>query len=232
MKLIILPGWQHSSTEWQAVQKELRARSIDVTVLDLPGFGSEPYQPDLRTLDDIVTWCHEKLAVLTHGDQFVLCGHSYGGRVAAKLAVQNFPGLTTLVLVGSPNIYRPSLGTQFKTSLATILRPVKHLIPEHVKRSLRSTDFQSVRGTQLEELFQNIIRDDQTDVLRQITITTTLLWGEHDDAAPLSLAKEMQHTLSNAELDVILAAGHNVHIEKPALLAAKLANICQASSRT
>lgn len=221
MHLVILPGWNHSHFDWQQVSKALQSHGVSHTVLDVPGFGAEPHQAELLTISDMSAWLANKLTKYST-DKVVLCGHSYGGRIAAQYAASKAARLEGLILIGSPNIYRPSLSTRIKKLFSYILSPIKKCLPESFKIMFRSADFVAARGGPLQTLFENIVSNDQTKLLPNIAVPTKLLWGELDDAAPLRIATEINTLLPNSTLETVTGVGHNIHVEKPQLLAGKL----------
>ena len=228
MHLIILPGWGHNKEHWEAVSRLLTERNCNHTVLDLPGFGSEPYDPSFTTVDDVADWLDQTLQEKFDSAQLILCGHSYGGRVAASYLARHTHHCEKLILIGSPNLYRPAPTTRLKKRLAGILRPLKHFLPENARKALQSDDYKAAAGTELSALLKNVIPDDQAKLLPHIAVPTELIWGEHDDAAPLAIAKEVDALLPNSHLEIVQGGGHNLHLEKPDWLSGRLVSLCKA----
>ncbi len=222
MKLVILPGWQQNSEHWQTVKNILTEQGHDVEIIDLPGFGQEPYVNGIETITDVADWLESKLANLTSKSDYMLIGHSFGGRVAATLAARQPTNLKAVVLNGSPNLYHTDFRTKIKKTLSKLLGIAKPFLPENFKANLRSADYQAVRGTELETLFKNIIGENQTVLLRNIQIPIYLLWGKNDPQVPISVAYAIEKIIPSVKVDIINDAGHDLHLEKPQLLAAKL----------
>lgn len=222
MHIVILPGWQQNSEHWRTISEQLTLAAIKHTLIDLPGFGKEPYQKQLLTIQDMATWLEERLTDISTNDTLVLVGHSYGGRIATVVASHKSNNIKGLVLIGSPNLYHPDFKTRLMKICNLLLLPFKKFIPERIKILLRSSDYKAVRGTELQNLFAEIIDEDQTQLLTKITIPTKLLWGDTDTQVPLSVARAMSELLPNASLEIIDGVGHDIHLEKPQLLAAKI----------
>lgn len=223
--VIIIPGWRHAATEWSAVSDQLTRLAVPHTVLDIPGFGTVPHDPAIQTLSDLAAWCNAQIAEIATTAQtpLSLAGHSCGGRIALQLVADGMQ-VDDLVLCGSPNLYRPSRSTALKKLLVQALNPVKSFIPEKVRRILRSDDYQAVQNDKLLNLYLDVVRDDQTHLLNKVVLPTALLWGEQDEAAPVWIAHELHEKLKDSTLDIISGVGHNIHHEKPQLLAAKIAH--------
>jgi len=223
MHLIIIPGWRHTAHDWKLVSQALDRHDIPHTVLDLPGFGNTPVDATIRTFADLCNWCERAITEVTQrtAEDIHLFGHSCGGRIAATL-VANGLTVETLTLCGSPNLYRPTWKVRTLKLLAKICRPIKWLIPAQVRRKFRADDYTDVQHTALADLYLDVIKDDQTDTISTINTRTFLLWGALDTAAPVHIGQELERLLPHATLDIIPNQGHNLHIEKPELVAAKI----------
>ena len=220
MLVILLPGWMHNQNHWNAVCSQLDTLKTKYSFIEFPGFGADPADPLLTDVDAVTAWLHKKLSVVD--EPFMLCGHSFGGRVAVAYQATYPERVSSLCLIGSPNLYLPSPLTRIKKTVVAILKPARSFIPEFLRSKIRSSDFDAVRGTSLELLFKNVIAHDQINLLRNIAIETYLLWGADDEAVPLRVAEKINQCLHNSKLDVVPHSGHNLHIEKPALTAAKI----------
>lgn len=228
--LVIIPGWMHAAKEWAVVSDILTRSNIEHTVLDIPGFGANPPDPDLSTMKDLVTWCESKVMTIQSQSQspLILVGHSCGGRVGLQLAANELH-MHKLVLIGSPNLYRPSTRVQLTRLLVAILRPFQSLIPASIRLKLRSDDYTAAKGTPMHNLYLSVVTEDQTELLHTISTHVQLLWGEHDTAAPVRIAREMHEKLSSSRLTIIPKLGHNLHHENPQLLAGKLKEYVEVS---
>ena len=56
---------------------------------------------------------------------------------------------------------------------------------------------------------------DQRDLLPRIAVPTLLVWGEHDARSPLTVARELERAIPDAELVVIPGCGHVSNLEEP-----------------
>jgi pimeloyl-ACP methyl ester carboxylesterase len=71
---------------------------------------------------------------------------------------------------------------------------------------------------------------DQRDLLPQIAVPTLLIWGELDARSPLSVAREFEHTIPDAQLVVIPACGHVSNLEQPKQFNDAVREFCRAHS--
>ena len=222
MHVVILPGWQHNKTHWRNASDALIASDIPHTILDIPGLGEEPIQPELNDISSIAEWVKERIAVSIDDKVIILVGHSYGGRIAAYITSKYPTFCKALILVGSPNLYMPTIRLRTQKFITHMFHPVISLVPEALRTLVRSDDYKKVRGTELQELFTNIISDDQRALLQNIQVSTLLVWGQNDADVPLFVANEIKKVVPHATLTVINNAGHNLHMEKSLLLASTI----------
>lgn len=211
MRIIILHGWGHNAELWRGIAQKLE-RFGSAEVWDLPGFGNEPLVNAQWGIGEYADWVSEKIGETS--DEIVLIGHSFGGRVASLLASRRLSYLRALILVGAPCIYRPSMMIQLKSAIASIVKPI---VPASIRRMLITEDLRDAEDSGVGNVFRNAVTNDQTQLLPMISVPTLLLWGENDDAAPVSIAKEIQTLIPKSVLTVLPKIGHNVHIDNPML---------------
>lgn len=217
MHITILPGWQQNCTHWEPIITTLTSQGITVECLDIlfaPGSSDKTKYTDIASVAEAVV-----SKIQGYDEPTLLVGHSFGGRVAAYIAAKSTVELKGLVLIGSPNLYRPSLKTRCIKALAKSMQRMAFLLPAQIKARLRSEDYTQALDTQYEALFRNIINDDQYELLTLIHVPTLAIWGEFDEAVPLHVGKEIANIVQNAQLKILKNLGHNVHMEKSSLLA-------------
>ena len=121
-ELILLHGWASSSEIWRPWLPQLRRRA-NVTLLDLPGFGRSPFQPNLdvnNLLAQLLGYVPEKSALL---------GWSLGGMLAAEFTVRYPQRCAALVTIATnacyvaradwPHAQSPDQFEKFRVSIAS-----------------------------------------------------------------------------------------------------------------
>lgn len=225
LPIIILHGWGSSSAAWE-VTKQLLEKSrlpagrqgYQVLVPDLPGFGKEPPPKKPWSVSDYVDWVLDKFGQL---DKFVLIGHSFGGRIAIKLAAQSPEKVEKLILTGAAGIRFASLKERMKITLFLLgskifnlffyLPPfnfIKPLSRKILYYLLGAKDYVGLHNETIKETFKKVINEDLVSQMRQIKVPTLLVWGEKDLVLPLYHAKLMQKEISGSKLEIIKDAGH------------------------
>jgi len=219
---LILHGWGASTESWKKVQKKL-SEKFQVFVLDFPGFGRSDLPPVAWDVQDYVRFVLD-FAKEMGLEKFCLLGHSFGGRVAIKLAAQFPQKIEKLILVDTAGV---KVKKTFTKKLLVFLAPfsgVFRVIPGFqigrkvfYKFILRKTDYLKATGV-MKETFKKVIDEDITPFFGKITVPTFIVWGEKDKITPLRDAYLMKAKIRDSELK-IFDCGHCPHYEAPNLLA-------------
>ncbi len=155
----------------------------------------------------------------------MVVGHSFGGRVAVRLAVRHPELVRSLVITGAPLVRatpppRPAL----RVRLAKRLHAA-HLLPaavvERARKNAGSEDYRAAQGV-MRDVFVRVVNEDYRDDLAAIAVPTTLVWGELDDSAPVAGARLAAELIPGARLEVVPGAGHLLTGELEARVTAAL----------
>jgi 2-succinyl-6-hydroxy-2,4-cyclohexadiene-1-carboxylate synthase len=233
--LICLHGFTHTGASWEPVVRSLHRR-YRVLAPDIRGHGSAwPRHP--VNLDAVLA----DLAGLLSAP-FTLCGYSMGGRLALHAALALGERITRLVLIGaSPGLDDPTerearraadqaLAARLESSTIEEFAaewartPVLAGLPEPVAAAahadrLRNTPAglaAALRGLGTGAL------PPLWDRLGELAIPVSLVVGERD-LKFAAIARRMADALPRAELTIVPGAGHAVHLEAPAAVAAIIA---------
>lgn len=194
--LVFLHGWGKKKEDYAELVSRL-AKQYSVYALDLPGFGTEPMRKAMD-LADYASWLAEYLRKKKI-DEAIFVGHSFGGRVAIKLAVSR-PGLvSTLVLIDSGGIERKSLRVKAVKWLTAVT-------PSRVRELLRpmvgSKDYLESIGL-VRETMKKIVAENLEFELPSIKIPTLIVWGRDDHTTPLWQGELMHRGIAGSKLEVI-----------------------------
>jgi pimeloyl-ACP methyl ester carboxylesterase len=168
--LLLIHGWGDASALYQPLLAGGWHRKV--VCPDLPGFGSEPPPSRIWTGDDfsqwLSTWIDHNL-----GDQPIdIAAHSFGGRLAVRLAVSRPQTVGRLVLAAPAGLPRTTPA------------------PPLDDHSLMAQSFDLIR------------REDLTDLISRIKQPTLLLWGDSDDIVPTRRAQEWVAMLKHCESEM------------------------------
>lgn len=212
--ILILHGWNHSSSIWAAWGHNLSRQGYFVVIPDLPACGQSSPLADPSVASYVATlhaFC-DKLKLT----DFTLIGHSFGAQLAVVLT--SHTSVARLILV-APAIVRTHRG-----SSAAILRvlnvfaPLKHLLPRSVKYHISSGSDYAQSTPAQKRAMQQVLSDTTAEtMMSQITIPTGIIWGEFDREI-IGDGKALMSQIPNSRLKVIYNAGHNLHLEAPDML--------------
>lgn len=218
--LTILPGWMHTSSSWQTIVRELSKTIPTTEVIDIPGFGVSPLIRKQQSYQEVLHWMKQQLP--TNASKHILIGHSFGGRLALDLVAKNQSDYAGLVLIAAPVIYRPPLAVTLKKLLAKLISPLFPIIPKRWRARYRSADYEQAANSPLRTLFLDVITYDQSEMLKKLSLPVLILWGDQDKQASPTLVAELVKLMPHATVSIIKNSGHDLHLEKPALLSATL----------
>lgn len=208
--ILFLHGWGADGTIWFPVMQELYGAGFTLYSIDFPGFGKSEMPPHSFSVDDyteIVREFIQKLAL----KNCVVIAHSFGGRIAIKLAATHPDAVQKLVLVDSAGVRLASKKLSFKQGAIRVIRPLFRLWPlclfrPYLYRWFASEDY--LAYPRLRETFVKVVNEDLTSLLPRITTDTLLIWGANDKDTPIQAAEIMQKNIVRSRLVVLPDAGH------------------------
>ena len=139
----------------------------------------------------------------------ILCGHSYGGRVAIVYASKY--SVEKLVLISSAGLKQ-----KLKFSKWFKIRVYKILKKCHLPVKMGSTDYQNADNVKRIMLVKAVNTDLKKE-LKLIAAPTLLLYGTKDTVTPLSLGYKMKEYIHNSELIELEECGHFPYLERPSI---------------
>ena len=204
-RVLALHGWGRTRSDWAPV-----LQGLDGLAIDLRGFGSAP-QPDGGWGSD--EYADDLLPLVESLDRPVLVGHSFGGRVAARITASHPELVGGLLLTGVPLIRRgPTTKPPLGFRAAKLAHRIGVLGEDRMARARRrygSADYKAAEGV-MRAVLVRTVNEDYTDVLarlRDYDGPVELVWGEHDTAAPVDTAREIAER-TGAELSVVDGSAH------------------------
>ena len=203
LDVLALHGWGRSGTDFGAVLAEHSGLAVH-----LPGFGSAPPPPSAWTPAEYADALAEALA-----DQppLVVVGHSFGGRVAIRLAARHPERVSALVLTGVPFTRRssgrkPALAYRL-ARWGNRLGVVSAKTMDSLRQRYGSVDYRNAEGV-MRQVLVGAIGEDYFEDAARITQPVTMVWGEEDQPAPLTGAQAALEHFSHGSLRVVPGAGH------------------------
>lgn len=222
---------------WRAVPR--LAEHHRLIIPDVPGLGeSEPAGGPLGPAT-VIPWLSELLE-LTCDEEPALVAHSAPGGLAARFAVEHGDRLRRLVLLDAAGLgpFRPPPGLLFAL-LGSTARPSPRSFERLMRHVLHDLDalrrgagdrWEALAGyvvsragvpsvkQAMRQLPRSGTKRIPDEALRELPVSTALVWGRHDRLVPVAIA-EAAHARLGWPLHVIEGAGHLPHVEQPDRLA-------------
>jgi pimeloyl-ACP methyl ester carboxylesterase len=219
--MVLLHGWGGSVQSFRAVINRLSLKNR-VYAFDLPGFGkSDPPGPEWGSGEYTETVV-EVLDQLKISRPHVI-GHSFGGKIAMRMAAFHPDRINKLVLVDSAGI-PPKRGWKYRLRVGGF-KMAKKLLGLLGKwgenrlngfyRKVGSDDYRQAGA--LRPVMVRVVNEDVTPIMGKITCPTLLIWGELDTDTPLSDGQFIHDRIAASRLVVIKEAGHYSYLDNPDL---------------
>jgi pimeloyl-ACP methyl ester carboxylesterase len=219
--VVLLHGWGASIKSVEIVHNYLK-NHFKVYSIDLPGFGQseEPPSPwDLSNYSDLVLQFLTQLQIVSP----ILIGHSFGGRIIIKLAGEKQLAIKKIILVDSAGV-KPKRTFKYyykvytyklikKTLQLPFVKPLTGNIIEKVKGKFGSSDYKNASDI-MRQVMVKVVNEDLRHLLPKINRPTLLIWGENDQATPVSDGKMMEKLIPDAGLVIFKNAGHFSYLDQ------------------
>jgi pyruvate dehydrogenase E2 component (dihydrolipoamide acetyltransferase) len=233
--VVFIHGLGGSLSSWQLVMGGL-ASAHRMTAIDLPGHGGSSKTPPEATDYSIAGLAADVAAALSTGKRkpSVIVGHSLGGAVALKIAVDTPDLVAGLVLIDSAAlgsaIAQPLLDLMAGSAGAETARGLLSLFFEDQKLVTdRGVDemaaFQEDGGWDAQQAVSAAAFAGGTqgsgleEALAAIEKPVLLIWGENDRVIPLDHAIAALTLFPDAILKVLPDTGHVPQVERAANVA-------------
>ncbi|MDO8486284.1 MAG: alpha/beta hydrolase [Candidatus Staskawiczbacteria bacterium] len=227
---LILHGWGSSSDRWQLIGQLFSENGFRVIIPDLPGFGKSEAPEKPWNFNNYVNFIEEFTESINLRN-FYLLGHSFGGSVAVKIAIDVPQKVNRLFLVACACIRKK---TTFKKVLAKISKFIRifSFLPYYFlarkafyKFIIKKSDYVYTEGI-MKETYLNVISEDLSHHLSFIKVPTVIIWGDKDEFTPIEDAYYINKKINNSELVIIPEAGHDLNKKIPEILVKKVLEKC------
>lgn len=204
--VVLLHGWGANKEAMQPLTEALSGEYI-VIAPDLYGFGASPTDR-VMTLDDYVVGI-QTLLMKENVSGATLIGHSFGGRIAVRLAARRPDMVKKLVLIDAAGL-KPRFDPR---------RTIKRAVNAFGKatgwfRPRGSADYENATGY-MRGTFLNVIHDHQNGECPLICCPTLIIWGAEDRDTPPYMARKFNRLIPRSSLRILPGAGHFSYLDAP-----------------
>ncbi len=200
-----------------------------------PGFGRSDLPPDFKSVDDLA-YFYLTLFDAMKLDGAVLIGASFGGWIAAEIAIRTCKHISHLVLCGAVGI------RVAKDETAVDIQDVFTLPQDEIDRRLymRPERWRARLSAGSSEDFHLATRNREAlclygwspymhnPVLRRwlsrIAVPTLVLWGERDGIVSPEYGRAYADAITGAKFHLIENTAHRCYLERPDRIAREIAD--------
>lgn len=234
LNLLLLHGAGGTHLDWPAAIRRLPG--VTVYALDLPGHGRSQL-PGCHTVAEYAAVVGRFMAQ-QQLSRVVLVGHSMGGAVALRLALDAAPGIVGLVLAGTGARLRvaPAILDGILSDYAAVADLLVNAywqpdtppaIKERSKQNLLAVDPTVALGD-----FEACNTFDVRGQLGQIQLPTLVIGSDADPLTPLKYSQYLAAEIPHARLVTLPAAGHMLLLSQPTAAATAITAFLQGIART
>ncbi len=226
--LVCLHGWGGSGESFTELHQALAGSGIEILTPDLPGFGAEPEPAKPWCVDDYAKWVEAWVKEHAADSPIQLLGHSHGGRVAIKIAVNGNLKIDHLYLCAAAGIphrrrMRRAVGFFLAKIGRFLLSPFGSTFAAGGKKLLyklfRVHDFENASVVMRETMIK-VSGEDLRPILHDINVPTDIFWGTEDTMTPVADAKVMHEAIEGSVLHLYPGVRHRVHRDRTREIAA------------
>ncbi|MBK5909990.1 hypothetical protein CCR85_00585 [Rhodothalassium salexigens] len=208
VELVWLHGWGLSHDSLVGLARGLETRATN-RLLDLPGFGATPMLAPGAGSADYAAGLAAHLGPKT-GPR-VLIGHSFGARVAVRLAAADAGACDALVLIAGAGIRPPRpwprrLRAWMIGRLVKLGRLAGPATQERLRRRFGSADY--AQAGPLRATLVSVVNENLTEPAAGIGCPVLLLYGAEDTETPPTVGEAYAAALPDGRLKVLPGFGH------------------------
>ncbi len=218
------------------------ARSHRVIVPELPGFGgSGAVSGGLAAVADRMAEAVKEAAA---GTETIVLGNGYGGFVALQMAIRHPAIAARLILADCGAAFSQTGREAFRNMAAASKAKGLSAITDVAMRRLFAPEFQALHPDLMQDRREAFLKTDpevlqaacaqlaELDLrgeLAQVKVPVLVLVGEHDEATPPPMSRELAASLPNARLKILAGCAHVPQLQSPEMFLDAIGDFLPAS---
>jgi 3-oxoadipate enol-lactonase len=225
--LFLLHSLLSDRASFDAIVPKL-SRSFRVIVPELPGFGRSHAAG--HRLAGVADRMAEAVNDAAGGDEAIVLGNGYGGFVALQMAIRHPGTVSRLILADCGAVFSEEGRQAFRNMAAASQARGLSAITDVAMRRLFAPEFQARHPGLMQDRREAFLRTDpevfraacgqlaELDLrpeLLRVTVPVLVLVGEHDEATPPPMSRELAALLPDARLKIIPGCAHVPQLQSP-----------------
>jgi len=209
------------------------ARNFALLAPSHPGFGRSELPRHITTVDDLSYFYLDLIEALDLRD-VTLVGVSFGGWIAAGIAIKSTERISRLVLADAVGI---KVGDREHRDIVDIFTTRQSEVDRlaYHDPSVGAVDHTTISDEDAATLFRNreatalfawspyMYDPKLASRLHRIRVPTLVLWGASDRIAPPDYGRAYSRLIAGSRFELIDEAGHYPHLERPDAFARRIA---------
>ena len=230
--VLFLHGWGSKAESYRKTSVFFSDDFPEIVIPNLPGFGLSPTPNTVWGIKEYAEWV-DKLIKKLGWPEFVLAGHSFGGRLTIYIAGRKKQALKGILLYATAGTTKRNeiklsfLNFIAKTGKAIMSLPVLNFMypiaEKMLYKMIGNTDYLYAREKR--EIFKKVINEDLSELVKNIDVPTKILWGSDDCETPLVDAQYIHQNIKGSELVILPDQGHVIHSRNPELFAREFSKL-------
>jgi pimeloyl-ACP methyl ester carboxylesterase len=222
--ILMMHGWGQTSDSMRLLG-DLLSKWYQVYLIDLPGFGktAKPAHDwdTVQYAQRLASYIDELKLAKVH-----LLGHSFGGRVAIRMASRFPEKVASVILINSGGLKRTAQGKKKFRALSSkwLGKTCKGLdslfgtatYKDWFVPTYGSRDY--LAAGEMRNILVKAVNEDASEDAAKIQAPTFLLWGELDDETPVEFGRRFHTLIKNSRLVVLPGKNHFPFIDEGAHL--------------
>jgi 3-oxoadipate enol-lactonase len=238
--LVLLHSLLSDRASFDAIVPQL-SQSFRLIVPELPGFGGSPAVGG--NLADVADRMAEAVKDAAGGEDTIVLGNGYGGFVALQMAIRHPDVAAKLVLADCGAAFSQAGRDAFRTMAAACKAKGLSAITDVAMRRLFAPEFQEQHLELMRDRREAFLKTDpavfqaacgalaELDLrpeLGKVGIPVLVLVGEHDEATPPPMSRELAAGLPNARLAIIPGCAHVPQLQSPEIFLSAIGDFLSA----
>lgn len=219
--ILILPGWGDTRPTFNNMINELK-KKYTVYILDYPGFGKSSFEGKDLTIYDYAKLINRFMKKIKIKNP-VIIAHSFGVRVAILLDTLEKTDFKKLIIIDGAGIKKKrNIKKILKQTCYKMLKKISIILPKKIMKKylskllniFGSKDYKALNNN-MRKTFSNIVNEDLTDYIKDISKETLIIWGENDLDTPLKDGIKMNELIKDSGLVIITKGTHFAYLDAP-----------------
>lgn len=198
--VLLLHGYLSNKESFYYQLLSLRQNGFYAVAPDMPGFGASAPITSAWSVSDYAEWVRQFVSVNNiYGANLV--AHSFGARVAIKLAASDEKIFSKLILTGGAGLVKPR-SPQYMRQVKRYRR-IKKFLPRFAERHFGSAEYRTLPPV-MRESYKLIVNEDLRECAKRIENPTLLIYGQDDTVTPPNEEGAVfRETIMDSRLEVI-----------------------------